>query len=537
MSPSSRFAPFALLTFLAGAPGPDASAQEVVHQVDGAFGAAVGGASDAIDDVDGDGVPDFVIGPLGPGAITIRSGKTAGVIVSIPAGAGFSDVARGGDLDGDGTEDLVVGYGVSSTSNHVAVHSGKDGALLFSVPADGFRVAGAGDVDADGTLDLLAAGRQIPPFAGMIVPIETRVVSGATGAFLHAYSSAPTLGGGAHVAAAGDVDLDGFDDVLLGNSPLASLGLPPTVDTVSGKTGAVLFSSTGAPGAFLVHLDSAGDRNGDGVPDPARIVSRQEPDGTRRPRFEFVDGASGALSFAFEAETTFGSGDGVSVGAVVGDVDGDAIADVAYGLSNGQPGTGAGWIEVFSGADGELLFVLTGDGDEDVFGVSVSAAGDLDGDGRSELIAGAAGSEPAGSGSESRVVRSLTMTTAAVDGCAGSGGVAPRLRTSGSLAVGTPESLRVKDALGGSVAWFLIGTGPAAVDLGAGCTLAVALSPAVLNGPFAVSPGRPGAGETEWIETVPAHASGFLYRAQAFVLDAGSPLGFAATGAIDLVVP
>ncbi|MFG0317942.1 MAG: FG-GAP-like repeat-containing protein [Planctomycetota bacterium JB042] len=537
MSPSSRFAPFALLPFLAGAPWPAASAQEVVHRIDGAFGEAVGGASDAIDDVDGDGVPDFVIGPAGQGSVTIRSGKTAEAVVSIPVGSGFSDLATGGDLDGDGIEDVVVGFGLFASSNHVAVHSGKDGSLLLSVPADGFRVAGAGDVDADGTLALVAAGRQIPPVGGVIVPIETRVVSGASGAFLHAFSSAPTLGGGAHVAAAGDVDHDGFDDVLLGNSPFASLGLPPTVDAVSGKTGAVLSTSTGEIGSFLVHLDSVGDRDGDGVAEHARVLFRLESDGTRRPRFEFADGATGALSFAFEGEKTFGPGDGVSVGAVVGDVDGDAWADVAFGLSSTQPGTGAGWIEVFSGADGDLLFALAGDGDEDVFGVSVSTAGDLDGDGRSELIAGAAGSAPEGSGSVSRVVRSLTMTTGSADGCVGSGGVAPRLRTSGSLAVGTPESLRVKDALGGSLAWFLVGTGPAAVDLGAGCTLAVALSPAVLNSPFAVSPGRPGAGETEWVETVPAQASGFLYRAQGFVLDAGSPLGFSATGAIDLVVP
>ena len=87
---------------------------------------------------------------------------------------------------------------------------------------------------------------------------------------------------------------------------------------------------------------------------------------------------------------------------VPGDVNGDGVPDFIVGAWRDDPaggGTDAGSAYVFSGADGSLLYQVTGDSASDFFGNSVSIAGDVNGDGRADFIVGVILDDPAGGGS------------------------------------------------------------------------------------------------------------------------------------------
>ena len=86
---------------------------------------------------------------------------------------------------------------------------------------------------------------------------------------------------------------------------------------------------------------------------------------------------------------------------VAGDVNGDGVPDFIVGAFNDDPagsGSDAGSAYVFSGADGSLLYQVTGDTVADNLGHSVSGAGDVNGDGKADFIVGASLDDPVGGG-------------------------------------------------------------------------------------------------------------------------------------------
>ena len=154
---------------------------------------------------------------------------------------------------------------------------------------------------------------------------------------------------------------------------------------------------TAANDRFGTSVSIAGDVDGDGVPDfvvgaPASRVSFFFGAGSAY----VFSGANGGLIYRKNGPALgFGLGRSVS-GA--GDVDSDGFDDFIAGASGADPDglTDAGSAFVYSGADGSVIHRIDGATSGDLLGLSVSGAGDVDGDGLSDFIIGATFADPGG---------------------------------------------------------------------------------------------------------------------------------------------
>jgi hypothetical protein len=205
------------------------------------FGSGLAG----IGDVDGDGHAELLVGSPSEdssggtpatGRAFIYSGKDGSLLRSHD-GAQSSDrfgirCAALGDLDGDGVADYAIGSSPGPTflDGSVYVYSGASGALLTQLMSSadqelvslGAPIADAGDVDQDGIADLLVGGQQTIAPGGRTVGASF-LLSGRTFELLHHFTDVgePI----AAVSAAGDLDGDGFGDVLVGFKGASSEGV------------------------------------------------------------------------------------------------------------------------------------------------------------------------------------------------------------------------------------------------------------------------------------------------------------------------
>jgi hypothetical protein len=250
-----------------------------------------GGVRVAVGDVNGDGTLDVATAPgRGTPLARVFDGKTAAPLAAFLAyDPGFTGgvFVAAGDVNDDGKADVVTGAGAGKGGPHVKVFSGADGSLLKSFfaydPAfrGGVRVA-AGDVNGDGFADIVTGagkGKEGP---------HVKVFDGTSlGVLADFYPFDPAAKNGVFVAA-GDVDGDGKADVVTG----------PDRD---GDPHVRAFRGNGTPFASFFAYDrtfrggvrvAVGDVNGLG---PAEIVGAPGK-GPRGPRIGLFDALQNGAS-------------------------------------------------------------------------------------------------------------------------------------------------------------------------------------------------------------------------------------------------
>jgi hypothetical protein len=459
--------------------------------LDGSNGFALVGAQSGIaggfsvstaGDVNGDGFDDLIIGAPGTsygrspfGSVGYESGSAYvvfghgdGFPATIDLGAldgsnGFrldgyayyiagTSVDTAGDINGDGFDDLLIGAPTIFDGAPGAAYVVFGQAAAFAATIDlttldgsnGFRfvngtelgesVAAAGDVNGDGFNDIIvgAPGADATPGNAYVLfghaggfgsTVDLSALNGTNGFRIDGAGPYDNLGYA--VSGAGDINGDGFDDLVIGvgNASVNGLssgatyvlfghgdGFPASIN-VAALDGANGFRLDGAAAGDSVGdtVSSTGDVNGDGIDDI--IIGSFAANASY-----VVFGHTGGFDATMDLSALDGSngfrldGSGPLVVSDAGDINGDGFADLLVGASlNDTKGIDAGAAYVIFGhadgfaasidltaLDGTDGFRLDGATAGDGAGQSVSAAGDVNADGFGDLLVGAPEASPGG---------------------------------------------------------------------------------------------------------------------------------------------
>ncbi|CAB5501215.1 hypothetical protein formerly called flagellar hook-length control protein FliK, partial [Bathymodiolus thermophilus thioautotrophic gill symbiont] len=445
-------------------------------------------------DVNGDGLDDLIVGVYfadptnksNAGKSYVVFGKvdetainlsaialgTGGFVMNGESAGDYSghSVSSAGDVNGDGLDDLIVSTslgedGVGKVGKSYVVFGKTDGsAVNLSVIAagtggfvingenagdwNGYSVSSAGDVNGDGLDDLIVgsfqadtnsksdAGKSYVVFGKTNESaVNLSVIAAGTGGFVINGENANDFSGYS-VSSAGDVNGDGLDDLIVGafhadSNGKNNAGKSYVVFGKKEKDAVNLSVIAAGTGGFVINgesiaddfsgdsVSSAGDVNGDGLDDLIVGAYFADPANkseagksyvifgkTDETSVDLSKIASGTGGFVINGEN-IDDRSGVSVSSA-GDVNGDGLDDLIVGAYLADPsGTndaGESYV-VFGKKDKAAVdlsvialgtggFVINGENAGDFSGVSVSSAGDVNGDGLDDLIVGAHQADP-----------------------------------------------------------------------------------------------------------------------------------------------
>lgn len=500
MRPLAPALPVALLLA-----APPSSAQAVlwsrpVPPSGRAIEGAPGGAA-FLGDLDGDQVPDLALLDASSGVVELCSGADGGVLGPLDPGVGFETrIHAVEDRTGDGVREIVA-----SGRSQLALIDPVTGADLWrraQPPGTDWlgeaSLATISDLDGDGVDELVVGypGEYFRYLGGVLRTYvsNTRgfveLVSGATGAQLLTIANPDSrFGFGGHVSALDDVDGDGLPDLLIASNNLlwSEWGGDPAPPSIwSTRTGTFLRNvqaSAGFPfGANWTRSLSTGDIDGDGAGDV--LISMEDygllaicSGATGAPILQRFDPtpADGPGSIAHLRSTRTGS-----TLSWAGDVDGDGAHDLWIGSPmvralGGwfEPAVdrGPGRVDLISGRTLETLDTIVGDRLESHFGGGVLAAPDLNGDGDDDVLVWTTSSSTGGGWALEAFDTSDGSVTPRIS-CLPRGSSGGRISWSGSTSLtGSPPAVTLTSAPPASLTLLVSGTRPAfdAVSWGTTC--------------------------------------------------------------------
>lgn len=353
-------------------------------------------------DIDGDGFDDVMvadpeadIGGTDTGSVYIYSGANSAILRTlngVAAGDRWGTVIDGGvDIDGDGVPDQLIGSPTAQSTGRVEVRSGATGSLIFAITSSTFAGVGSvdslglqarfvGDTNLDGVPDIaLGVDLAVPP-PGIGTTVAR--VSGATGFYL-ADRSVPGALVDLRIAACGDIDGDGKADLLIGL---------PTVGTSRGQ---VIFATTSVSESSYLGLANnhrlgdtltgGVDLDGDGDGDVVASAPGYSGGTGRVYALEYPGHVGGALGIVpsdkiFEL-TGSAVGDAFGRSLALADLNADGATDVIVGApGNDGAANDAGAIRVHTASSAApLIASFSGTAPMEQLGSTVVSALLIDG--------------------------------------------------------------------------------------------------------------------------------------------------------------
>ncbi|HEX2880921.1 MAG TPA: FG-GAP-like repeat-containing protein, partial [Polyangiaceae bacterium] len=393
------------------------------------YGLSVAGAGD----VNNDGFDDVIVGAYSYDSGNVNEGKVFGyygskkglsTLVSWSAEANQDtasfgqSVAGAGDVNNDGFDDVIIGarlYDSGETdegaafiykgsangleANYSRLLQSNQGSPTPGASGFGIAVASAGDVNDDGYDDVIVGANLYDNGTSNEGSAFVYLGSANGTALAPAWSAEPnsaTANYGISVASAGDVNGDGYDDVLVGASTLADAFL--YLGSSSGPQSSPAWTTASIATALGLgySVAGAGDVNNDGYDDVLVSANKYAGGQTAEGAVWLFQGSSTGLA-TNAAWIKEGNVANVQFGESVagaGDVNDDGFDDVIIGApfaSNGESTEGTA--SVYLGSAGGLLadpaLLLDSNQAASSFGISVAGAGDVNGDGYDDLLVGA----------------------------------------------------------------------------------------------------------------------------------------------------